>query len=104
MPLMITLPPSSTVWSSASKATRSVITALNSLVQDACAVGHRRDPRGPGSAVAAVDRDVEASLRTGDRLGDYRPAVEVRSRAGSRIQLRLMPAARRDCEIVARLQ
>src|SRR5437660_12376759 len=102
MPLMITLHPSATVWSSASKATRSVITALNSLVQDACAVGHRRDPRGPGSAVAAVDRDVEASLRTGDGLGDYRPAVGVRFRAGSRIALGVIPADRRNFECDAR--
>ena len=35
--------------------------------QGACAVGQRRHPRRRGSAVAAVDRDVEASLRTGDR-------------------------------------
>ena len=47
------------------------------------AVGQRRHPRGRGSAVAAVDRDVEAPLRTGDRLGDHRPAVQVRPRTGS---------------------
>ena len=46
-------------------------------------------------AVAAVDRDVEACLRTGDRHGDHRPAVQVRSRTGPRIHLRLMTAARR---------
>src|SRR5262245_7674812 len=40
-----------------------------------------------------MDRDGEASLRTGDRYGDHRPTVQVRSRAGSRIHLRLMTAA-----------
>ena len=32
-------------------------------------------------------------LRAGDRHGDHRPAVQVRSRAGSRIHLRLMSGA-----------
>ena len=49
---------------------------------------------GRASAAAAVDRDVEASLRAGDRLGNHRPAVQVRSRTGSRIHLRLMTARR----------
>ena len=53
----------------------------NHLGQGASAVGQRRNPRRPGSPVAVVARDVEASLRTGDRLGDHRPAVQVRSRA-----------------------
>jgi len=44
--------------------------------------------------VATMDCDVEAYLRTGDRHGDHREAVQVRSRAGSRNDHLLMTAAR----------
>jgi hypothetical protein len=61
-------------------------------------VGQRRHLRRRGSAVAVVDCDGEAYLRTGDRHGDHWAAVQVRSRAGSRNDHRLMTAARRAQE------
>ena len=66
--------------------------------QSTCAVGQRRHLRRRGSAVAVVDCDVEASLRTGDRLGNHRAAVQVRPRTGSRNNHRLTTTARRGRE------